>query len=120
MNHLAGNVGGIVGCQEFYGFGDIFGRSAPAQGNLFQVRSLHILGQRCRHIGDDVPGGDGVNRNAPGGKFPGGDLYIGTLTNDGVGLAPYHDYEDQVPAELKQEVNDIVEGIRKGEIDTGW
>ena len=25
--------------------------------------------------------------------------YIGTLENDGTGLAPFHDFEDQVPAE---------------------
>ena len=53
-------------------------------------------------------------------EFPGGDLYIGTLTNEGVGLAPYHDYEDQIPDDLKKEIDEIVEGITKGEIDTGW
>jgi basic membrane protein A len=53
-------------------------------------------------------------------QFPAGDVYVGTLENDGVGLAPYHDFEDQIPDELKQEVNDIVEGIKNGEIDTGW
>jgi basic membrane protein A and related proteins len=29
-----------------------------------------------------------------------GNLYVGTLANGGVGLAPYHDLEAQVPAEL--------------------
>jgi basic membrane protein A len=53
-------------------------------------------------------------------EFPAGDVYVGTLENEGVGLAPYHDYEDQIPDELKQEVNDIVEGVKNGEIDTGW
>jgi hypothetical protein len=37
-----------------------------------------------------------------------------------VGVGPYHDYEDQIPDELKQEVDAIVEGIKNGEIDTGW
>ena len=54
------------------------------------------------------------------GEFPAGGVYVGTLENEGVGLAPYHDYEDQIPDELKQEVNDIVEGVKNGEIDTGW
>ena len=54
------------------------------------------------------------------GEFPGGSVYVGTLTNGGVGLAPYHDYEDQVPAELKAEVDAIAEGIKAGTIDTGW
>lgn len=53
-------------------------------------------------------------------KFPGGGVYVGTLENDGVGLAPYHDFENEVPDELKKEVEQIVEGIKKGEIDTGW
>jgi basic membrane protein A len=53
-------------------------------------------------------------------EFPGGSVYVGTLTNDGVGLAPYHDFEDQIPDELKQEVDAIIEGIKAGEIDTGW
>lgn len=53
-------------------------------------------------------------------EFPGGGVYVGTLENDGVGLAPYHDFEDEIPDELKSEVDQIVEGIKKGEIDTGW
>jgi basic membrane protein A len=53
-------------------------------------------------------------------EFPGGGVYVGTLENDGVGLAPYHDYEDEIPDELKQEVAAIIDGIKKGEIDTGW
>jgi basic membrane protein A len=53
-------------------------------------------------------------------EFPGGGVYVGTLENGGVGLAPFHDYEDQIPDELKQEIDDIIEGIKAGEIDTGW
>jgi basic membrane protein A len=53
-------------------------------------------------------------------EFPGGDIYVGTLENEGVGLAPYHDFEDEVPDELTKEVEDIIDGIKKGEIDTGW
>ncbi len=34
------------------------------------------------------------------GEFPGGSLYIGTLANGGVGLAPFHDFEGEIPAEL--------------------
>jgi basic membrane protein A len=53
-------------------------------------------------------------------EFPGGGNYVGTLENGGVGLAPYHDFEDKIPDELKQEIDDIIEGIKNGEIDTGW
>jgi basic membrane protein A len=53
-------------------------------------------------------------------EFGGGGLYVATLANDGVGLAPYHDFEDQIPDSLKAEVEAIVDGITAGTIDTGW
>jgi basic membrane protein A len=53
-------------------------------------------------------------------QFPGGSVYVGTLTNGGVGLAPYHDFEDQIPDELKQEVEAIQQAIMAGELETGW
>jgi len=58
--------------------------------------------------------------SALAGQFPGGSVYVGTLENGGVGLAPYHDYEDEVPEELKAEIAAIIEGIKAGTIDTGW
>ena len=30
--------------------------------------------------------------------------YVGTLENDGTGLAPFHDFDSKVPAELKSEI----------------
>ncbi|HIZ35765.1 MAG TPA: BMP family ABC transporter substrate-binding protein [Candidatus Ruania gallistercoris] len=42
--------------------------------------------------------------------------YVGTLENGGVGLAPYHDFEDQVPAELQTEIEDLREQIISGEL----
>ncbi len=53
------------------------------------------------------------------GTFKGG-VYVGTLANNGVGIAPYHEFEDKVPADLKAEVEQVKEGIIKGEISTGW
>jgi basic membrane protein A len=47
-------------------------------------------------------------------------VYVGTLENGGVGLAPYHDFEEEVPAELKAEVEAIQEAIAAGELSTGW
>jgi basic membrane protein A and related proteins len=49
------------------------------------------------------------------GDFAGG-TYVGTLENDGVGLAPFHDFEDQVPDEVKSAIDEIREGIIAGEI----
>lgn len=43
--------------------------------------------------------------------------YVGTLENDGVGLAPYHDFEDQIPQELKDEVEQLKEDIISGELE---
>jgi basic membrane protein A len=53
------------------------------------------------------------------GTFEGG-TWVGTLKNDGVGLAPFHDFEDQVSAEVKAELETIKAGLVAGEIDTGW
>lgn len=42
--------------------------------------------------------------------------YVGTLENDGVGLAPFHDFEDEVPEELQSEIDTLREQIISGEI----
>jgi basic membrane protein A len=42
--------------------------------------------------------------------------FIGTLANDGVGLAPYHDYESKVPAELNAKVEELKAQIIDGTI----
>ncbi|GAA4283593.1 BMP family ABC transporter substrate-binding protein [Brevibacterium daeguense] len=52
---------------------------------------------------------------AQSGQFS-SESYVGTLENEGVGLAPYHDFEDQVPDELKTEIDTLREQIISGEI----
>ncbi len=52
---------------------------------------------------------------AKNGEFSNED-YIGTLENDGTGLAPFHDFEDQVPQELKDQLEQIRTGIIDGTI----
>ena len=42
--------------------------------------------------------------------------YSGTLENDGVALAPFHDFEDAVPQELKDELEQVRAGIIDGSI----
>lgn len=49
-----------------------------------------------------------------------GDQYLGTLANDGVGLAPYHSFEDAVPAELKAEIDQLREDIIAGTVGVGF
>jgi basic membrane protein A len=51
------------------------------------------------------------------GDFEGG-LYTGTLENEGVGIAPFHDFESQVPAELAAEVEALGPQIIAGDIQT--
>ena len=42
--------------------------------------------------------------------------YVGTLENDGVGLAPFHDFADAVDDELKAEIDELRQQIISGEI----
>ena len=42
--------------------------------------------------------------------------YVGTLANDGVALAPFHDLDPQVPAELKSELERIEKDIADGKL----
>ena len=51
------------------------------------------------------------------GNFEGG-LYVGTLENDGVGLAPFHEFEESVPQEVKDRLDELTEQIIAGEIET--
>lgn len=44
------------------------------------------------------------------------EAYIGNLKNGGVSLAPFHDFEDKVPAEVKEGVKKLEEQIKNGEI----
>jgi basic membrane protein A len=49
------------------------------------------------------------------GTFEGG-VIVGTLENGGVGLAPFHDYDDDVPAELKMELDQVKADILSGAV----
>ncbi|MFW0155444.1 BMP family lipoprotein [Rothia sp. P6271] len=49
------------------------------------------------------------------GKFT-SEKYVGTLENDGVGLAPFHDFESKVSDETKSELGTIKDKIISGEI----
>jgi basic membrane protein A len=49
------------------------------------------------------------------GTFEGG-VTVGTLANEGVGLAPYHDFDGTVPADLKAQIDTIKAGIIDGSV----
>ena len=42
--------------------------------------------------------------------------YIGDLKNEGTGLAPFHDFDSKVPADLKAELDKIKADIISGKI----
>jgi basic membrane protein A and related proteins len=53
---------------------------------------------------------------AGGGEFN-PEPFIGTLENDGVGLAPLHDFEDDVDPELMTQVDELRQQIIDGELE---
>ena len=54
---------------------------------------------------------------AANGTFAGG-TYIGTLSNGGAVLSPFHDFATKVPAALQAELNTLATGIENGSIQT--
>jgi len=50
-------------------------------------------------------------------SFEGG-TYLGTLDNDGVGIAPFNEFDDEVPQEVKDRIEELREEIIAGEIET--
>jgi basic membrane protein A len=56
-------------------------------------------------------------RAAKDGTFKGG-VTVGTLTNGGVGLAPYHNLDSMVPTDLKAEIESVKADIIAGKVAT--
>ncbi len=50
------------------------------------------------------------------GSPTGGTSLVGNLENEAVGLAPFHAWEDRVPAELAAEVAQVLEDVKAGTI----
>jgi basic membrane protein A len=44
------------------------------------------------------------------------DLYVGTLANEGVGMAPFHNFEDQVPQALQDEIAALQAALVDGSV----
>ena len=51
--------------------------------------------------------------------FKGG-TYIGTLANSGVGIAPFHDFENKIPSDLKAELGAINNSLQMGSISVDY
>ncbi len=50
------------------------------------------------------------------GTYQGGGVYSGTLENSGVGIAPFHDFDSAVPADLKTKLDELKAGIIDGSV----
>jgi len=61
-----------------------------------------------------TPGVVELAKMAKDGKFPGGN-YFG-----GAGLAPFHDFDSKVPADVKSELERVDKGLKDGSITTGY
>ncbi|MFC4106731.1 BMP family lipoprotein [Micromonospora zhanjiangensis] len=66
----------------------------------------------------NIPGAvtDAVTKAAKGDKLAHDPGYLGTLANNGVSIAPYHEFDSKVPAELKSEVDKVKADIVAGKI----
>ena len=73
-----------------------------------------LLTTVAKNISDAVK--DAVLKAAKGEKLTAAQGTIGTLANNGVSLAPYHEFDSKVPAELKAEVEKIKADIIAGTI----
>jgi basic membrane protein A len=62
----------------------------------------------------DVAVLDTFNKNAGGDT--GGENYIGTLANKGVRLSAFHEFDSQISAELKSEIEALSAGIADGSV----
>lgn len=54
-----------------------------------------------------------------GGNFKAG-VITANLQNGGVGLAPYHDWDSKVSANVKAKVQEAIEGLKSGKLTTGY
>jgi basic membrane protein A len=66
----------------------------------------------------DVAAGDAVKAFADG-TLEGG-IRLATVSNGGVGLAPYHDWDSKIPQTCKDDVSTALDGLKAGTIDTGY
>ena len=66
----------------------------------------------------DIAAAEAVRRFA-GGQLDGG-VRLSHLANDGVGLAPYHEWENRIPEACQEAVAAAAAGLESGEISTGY
>lgn len=61
-----------------------------------------------------TPGVVELVKMAKDGNFPGGNHF------GGAGLAPYHDFDSKIPADVKSKIESVDKGLKDGSIKTGY
>ena len=115
---VAGNVG--LGAAKAVQNADTAAGTQKVNMMWVDVDGCISAAQYCKYFITSVNKGitnavkNAVN-TASNGTFKGGN-YLGTLSNGGVGLAPYHDFASKVPASLQAELATIKTNIENGTI----
>jgi basic membrane protein A len=73
-----------------------------------------FLSTVVKNIKDAVK--EAVVKGAKGEKLDASAGFVGTLANNGVSLAPFHDFDSKVPAELKTELDQVKQDIISGKV----
>ena len=115
---VAGNVG--LGAAKAVQQADAAAGSQKVNMMWVDVDGCVSAPQYCKYFITSVQKGivAAVSTSVTGtanGSFKGGN-YVGTLANGGVALAPFHDFDSQVPAALKSELAQVKAGIVDGSI----
>ena len=77
----------------------------PEFGNLILTSVMKEIGQAVFDTVKSVQDGSWTHED-----------YVGDIKNGGVAIAPFHDFDSKVPAELKDEVKKLEEQIASGEL----
>ncbi|WP_405217531.1 BMP family protein [Agrococcus sp. Ld7] len=79
--------------------------TSPENGDLFLTSILKGMATGVQTVVEQAAAGEFTN-----------EPYVGTLENDGVGIAPFHDFEGEVDGELQAQLDEIRAGIIAGDI----
>jgi len=107
--------GGLLGIAEEAKAGkDVLGIGVDQdQYNTLEGARPILLTSAMKRV--DVSTFTAVKSMVDGSFKPGISLY--NINNDGVGIAPFHDVDSKVPAEVKTKMDEITAALKKGEID---
>ena len=109
---VAGPVGlGAAAAAKAAGNVKIIGVDADWYNTAPDYKSI-VLTSVIKEIGQSVY--DTVKQSVAGSYTA--DPYVGTLKNSGIDIAPFHDFDSQVPAALKTKVADLKKAIIDGSL----